>query len=72
MVRLEGFDKLKTLNDLIGNRTSDLPACSIEPQPSTVSHAPCDLYSESISQSRKHNALQYTLLKSFPALFRLE
>jgi hypothetical protein len=27
-------------NDLIGNRTSDLPACSIMPQPTTLPRAP--------------------------------
>jgi hypothetical protein len=29
---LEGLGQLKKSNDLIGNRTSDLPACSIVPQ----------------------------------------
>jgi hypothetical protein len=29
-VRLEGLSKLKKINDLIGTRTRDLPACSIE------------------------------------------
>jgi hypothetical protein len=27
-------------NDLIGNRTSHIPACRIVPQPTTLSHAP--------------------------------
>jgi hypothetical protein len=31
-VWLEGLGKLKISNDLIGNRTRDLPACSIVPQ----------------------------------------
>jgi hypothetical protein len=31
-VRLEGPGKLKKSNDLIGNRTFDLPACSIGTQ----------------------------------------
>jgi hypothetical protein len=31
-VRFEELGQLKKLNDLIGNRTRDLPACSIEPQ----------------------------------------
>jgi hypothetical protein len=29
IVRLEGLDQLKHSSDLIGNRTRDLPACSI-------------------------------------------
>jgi hypothetical protein len=33
IVRLEGLDKLENFNDIIGNRTRDLPACSIVPQP---------------------------------------
>jgi hypothetical protein len=37
IVRLEGIYELKkNSNDLIGNRTSDLPACSIVPQPITL------------------------------------
>jgi hypothetical protein len=39
-VRLEGLEQLKKTNDLIGNRTHDLPACSIVPQPTTVPRAP--------------------------------
>jgi hypothetical protein len=34
-VRLEGLD-----HDLIGNRTRDLPACIIVPQPTTLPRAP--------------------------------
>jgi hypothetical protein len=40
IVRLEGIDKVKKLNDLIGNRIRDLPACSIMPQPNTLPCAP--------------------------------
>jgi hypothetical protein len=36
-VLLEGFGKLKKFNNLIGNRTRDLAACSIVPQPTTLS-----------------------------------
>jgi hypothetical protein len=36
-VRLEGLGQLKISNDLKGNRTRDLPACSIVPQLSYVS-----------------------------------
>jgi hypothetical protein len=38
-VRLEGLGKLKKIH-LIGTRTRDLPACSIVPQPNTLSRAP--------------------------------
>jgi hypothetical protein len=31
---------LKRSDDLIGNRTHDLPACSIAPQPTTLPRAP--------------------------------
>jgi hypothetical protein len=41
-VRLEGLGKLKC-SDLIGNRTRDLPACNIVPQPTTL---PRDLPAE--------------------------
>jgi hypothetical protein len=40
IVRLEGLGKLKKSNDLIGNRTRDLPACSILPQTTTLPRAP--------------------------------
>jgi hypothetical protein len=41
MVRLEGLGKLKRFNDLIGNRTHNIRACSIVPQPSTLPRATC-------------------------------
>jgi hypothetical protein len=40
IVRLQGLGKLKKSNDLIGNRTSDLLAFSIVPQPTTIPRAP--------------------------------
>jgi hypothetical protein len=40
MMRLEELGKLKKLNNLIGTRTSDLPAFGIAPQPTTLSCAP--------------------------------
>jgi hypothetical protein len=40
IVRLEGLCHLKKSNALIGNRTHDLPACSIVPQPITLPRAP--------------------------------
>jgi hypothetical protein len=40
IVRLEGLGQLKKYNDLIGNRTRDLPTCSIVPQQTTLLRAP--------------------------------
>jgi hypothetical protein len=40
VVRLEGSDKLKKFNDLMGTLTRDLLACSIVPLPSTLPRAP--------------------------------
>jgi hypothetical protein len=34
-----GSGKMKTFNDLIGNRTSDLPVCRIVPKPTTLLRA---------------------------------
>jgi hypothetical protein len=39
-VRLEGLGQLKKSNELIGNRTRDLPGCSIAPQPTTLPRDP--------------------------------
>jgi hypothetical protein len=39
-VRLEELGKLQKLNDLIGNQTCDLPACSTVPQSTMLLHAP--------------------------------
>jgi hypothetical protein len=44
MVRLEGLGKLKKkISDRFGTRTRDHPACSIEPQPSTLPFAPQEI-----------------------------
>jgi hypothetical protein len=43
VVRLEE-GKLKKSNDLMGNGTCDLPACSIVPQPSMLPRAPHGVY----------------------------
>jgi hypothetical protein len=40
IVQLEGLGQLKTSTDVIVNRTRDLPACSIVPQPTTLPRAP--------------------------------
>jgi hypothetical protein len=40
IVQLEGLGTQKKFNDLMGNRTRDLPACSIVSQPTTLPRAP--------------------------------
>jgi hypothetical protein len=40
IVRLQALGQLKKTNDIIGNRTRYLPACSIVPQPTTLPRAP--------------------------------
>jgi hypothetical protein len=37
---LEGLGQLKNSDDLNGNQTRNLPACSIVPQPTTLPRAP--------------------------------
>jgi hypothetical protein len=44
IVRLEGLGQLKKSNDLIGNLTRYLPACSIVPQPTTPPRVPWDFH----------------------------
>jgi hypothetical protein len=39
-VRLEGLGELKISNDLVGNQTRELPACSTVPEPTTLPRAP--------------------------------
>jgi hypothetical protein len=47
---LEGLGQLKKINDLIGNRTRYLAACSIVPQPTTLPRAPKDqVYSQRVN-----------------------
>jgi hypothetical protein len=45
IVLLEGLGQLKKFNYLIGNRIGDLPACRINPQPTTLPHASYREYS---------------------------
>jgi hypothetical protein len=40
ILRLEGLGQLKNTMNSFGNRTHDLPACSIVPQPTTLPRAP--------------------------------
>jgi hypothetical protein len=62
MVRLEGFDKLKKFNDVIGTRARDLPACSIAPQQSTLPR----VVMQAIFTSRTRDATENA---GSPALF---
>jgi hypothetical protein len=39
VMHLEGFGKLKNVNDLIGSQTHDLRACTTVPQPAMLPHA---------------------------------
>jgi hypothetical protein len=48
-------------NDLIGNRTRDLPACSVVPQPSTLPRAPA-LYSAQTNWARSGIAITLALI----------
>jgi hypothetical protein len=52
-MRLEGLGQLKQLNDLIDNRTRDLPACSIVPQPTTLPGAPPGIYRERTTETTR-------------------
>jgi hypothetical protein len=40
IVKLEGLRQLKKFSDFFGNRTRNLPACSVVPQPTTLPRAP--------------------------------
>jgi hypothetical protein len=42
-VRLEGLGKFKNFNYPIETQTSDFAACSLEPQPNALPHAPSSL-----------------------------
>jgi hypothetical protein len=48
IVRLQGLGKLKKFNDLIGNRTRDLPAYTIIPQTTTLPGEPICPYEKSL------------------------
>jgi hypothetical protein len=39
-MRLEGFGKFKKFHDVVGNRTRNLPSCSIMHEPTALPHAP--------------------------------
>jgi hypothetical protein len=40
---MEELGTLKKINDLIGKKTSGLPACSILPQATTLKHDKCSV-----------------------------
>jgi hypothetical protein len=53
-LRLEGLDQLKKCNYLIGNRNRDLPACSIVPEPTTLTHGETEKNKENLIQDSRH------------------
>jgi hypothetical protein len=64
-VRLEELGKLKKLNDFIGTRIRDLPACSIMPQPTTLPRAPkVHKYREFIGFEMRTNEVAELRLKN--------
>jgi hypothetical protein len=58
--RLEELGQLKISIDLIENRIRDLPACSIEPQPTTFPRAP------------QYNNDEYSLLRVLKIWLKLD
>jgi hypothetical protein len=56
-VWLEGLGKRKTFNDLFENRTCDLPACYIVPQPTTVLHAPLEFLLDKENDKHKNTGM---------------
>ena len=44
---------MKNSNDTIGNRTRDLPACSVVPQPTVLPHAPSLYYITNHNQATR-------------------
>jgi hypothetical protein len=60
VIRPEGLGKLKNSNELIGNQTRDLPACSIVPQSSMLPRAPLQLYKNDISNNIYRTGYNFT------------
>jgi hypothetical protein len=50
IVLLEGLGALKTINDPIGIRTRNLPACSIAPQPLTTINTVTNKYDNTLNR----------------------
>jgi hypothetical protein len=50
ILRLERLGQFEKSNELIGNRTRYLPACSIVPQPTTLPRAPLNNYVRNINK----------------------
>jgi hypothetical protein len=61
-MQLEGLGEFKKNKVLFGNRTRDLPACNIVPQPTTLPHAP---YSDTYTGSAKYDAVLALKLMNF-------
>jgi hypothetical protein len=59
MVRLEGLGQQKKSNNLIGNQTRDLPACSTVPQPTTLPRDPSHLMHDKKIISMPEEILQH-------------
>jgi hypothetical protein len=53
-MRLEGLGLLKKFNDLVGNRTRDLPSSSIVPQPTVLSLEMREVEQESMNCTQTH------------------
>jgi len=69
---------MKNVNDTIGKRTRNLPACSSVPQPTALPHAPVVLYRIVKYKQNivKHNSVEdfievYSYIASFNDMFRL-
>jgi len=54
---------MKNSNDIIGNRTRDLPACSAVPQPTAPPRAPA-VFLTHVQYSADYNVLDLTATKS--------
>jgi hypothetical protein len=59
IVRLEGLCELKKSSNLIGNRTRDLPPCSILPQPTTLPRAPQSIINHNSNDCLKKVPFSY-------------
>jgi hypothetical protein len=62
IVRLEEIGQLKKPNDFVGKGTSELPACSIVPQPTTLPCAPTQNCLLNTIMARGNNHIQWLLI----------
>jgi hypothetical protein len=58
--RPEGLCHWKNSNDIIGNRTRDLPACSAVPQPTAPPRVPCVCVNNEIFKVNRKLQVYYT------------